>query len=121
MTIVFARPIMQYCFLRMDLDAWQLALAVAALEGKGEMHRQNSRRQPVLRLSGVATVDGLHEAGQVNDAPATDCEPSLSAGGMHCFVLSNLDTEFGCTVCIEPCTEDIHSHDGCGIPATGAP
>jgi hypothetical protein len=75
MIIVFARPIMQYCFLRMDLDAWQLTLAAAELEGKGEMHCQDSRRQPVRRLSVVATVDGLRETGHANDAPATKCVP----------------------------------------------
>jgi hypothetical protein len=40
---------------------------------------------------------------------------------MHRLVLSNLDTDLCCAVGIEPWTECIHSHDGCGIPATAAP
>lgn len=35
---------------------------------------------------------------------------------MDCLVLSNLDTETGCTIVIKPWTEYVHSHDCLGIP-----
>ena len=64
----------------------------------------------------LATADGFHEVEHAIGAVATDLEPRVTDGGMDCLVLSNLDTETGCTIVIKPWTEYVHSHDCLGIP-----